>query len=209
MAATIIGVIVVLLGAWTAVGYNTTKGIETPEYTSLKKANGYEIREYAPYIRAEVNIEGSYRKSLYSGFREVADYIFGNNTRRADIAMTAPVISEKAQAIAMTAPVLHESARGDEAYTVAFVMPREYSIDTLPQPNNPNVRLREVPERRVAVLRFGGYATRGRATRKIAALEKALERDGVRTAGDPVVAQYDPPWTPPYMRHNEIWVTLP
>lgn len=208
MGAIIAGAVVVLFGAWTVVGYTSTKDIETPQYTVVREADGYEIREYGGYIRAEVTLQGAYRETLYGGFREVADYIFGNNTGSADIAMTAPVISEKSQKIAMTAPVLQEKGSAESSYTVAFIMPRAYTMASLPRPNNPNVQLREVPPQRFAVLEFGGYATERRAQRKIERLQEALDRDGVVTAGSPIVAQYDPPWTPFYMRHNEIQVPV-
>ena len=194
MAGLAVGIAVALVGAWTAVGYMSTKGIEEPEYSVVEKRRGYEIREYAPYIRAEVTLEGAYRDTLYGGFRQVADYIFGNNTK-----------SEKE---AMTAPVIQEAGEGKNTYTVAFVMPKEYTLETLPKPNNPNVAFREVPARRFAVLKFGGYATERRVERKKAQLAKSLERDGLKGAGTEIVAQYDPPWTPFYMRRNEIQVPL-
>ena len=208
MAGLAVGIAVALVGAWTAVGYMSTKGIEEPEYSVVEKRRGYEIREYAPYIRAEVTLEGAYRDTLYGGFRQVADYIFGNNTKSEKVAMTAPVIQEKSEKIAMTAPVIQEAGEGRNTYTVAFVMPKEYTLETLPKPNNPNVAFREVPARRFAVLKFGGYATERRVERKKAQLAKSLERDGLKGAGTEIVAQYDPPWTPFYMRRNEIQVPL-
>ncbi|NLV41691.1 MAG: heme-binding protein [Candidatus Hydrogenedentes bacterium] len=208
MAGLAVGIAVALVGAWTAVGYMSTKGIQEPAYTVVEKKRGYEIREYAPYIRAEVTLEGAYRDTLYGGFRQVADYIFGNNTKSEKVAMTAPVIQEKSEKIAMTAPVIQEAGEGKNTYTVAFVMPREYTLETLPKPNNPNMAFREVPARRFAVLKFGGYATERRVERKRAQLVKSLDRDGVKAAGTALVAQYDPPWTPFYMRRNEIQVPL-
>lgn len=199
-----------LLGAWTAVGFASTAGIETPEYTVLGKPKGYEVREYAGFIRAEVTVPGPYDEAISRGFRGVAEYIFGGNTQRADIAMTAPVLTEKAsQKIAMTAPVLAERADGaEERYVVAFVMPKAWTLATLPVPNNPALTLREVPKTRYAVLKFRGYATAKRCAAKTDTLRKALARDGVETAGEPIIAQFDPPWTPPYMRKNEIQIAL-
>lgn len=208
----VIAVIVVgLLGAWSAVGYASTAGIETPAYTVVSKARGYEIREYPGFIRAEVTVPGPYDEAINRGFRAVAGYIFGGNTAKAGIAMTAPVLAEKkSQEIAMTAPVLAERAEGaEEQYTVSFVMPKEWTMATLPVPDNAAVTLREVPKTRYAVLKFRGYAQAKRCEAKKAALRKALERDGVATLGEPIVAQYDPPWTPPFMRKNEIQIALP
>lgn len=200
--------IVVLLGVWTYVGYATTQDIEEPEYEVTQTAQEYEIRLYAPQIRAEVVIDGAYRESLYSGFRKLADYIFGNNTAQAKVAMTAPVLSEQSQKIAMTAPVLQEKQEGTEAHVVSFVMPSEYTFETLPKPNNEEVMLRQVPATRYAVLRFGGYATKGKSAARIQTLQDALARDGIKTTGAPQVAQYNPPWTPPFMRRNEILIAL-
>lgn len=208
LAGLILGLIVAVLAGWTYVGYASTKGIETPAYTVVAEGKGYEVRAYAPYIRAEVTLKGGYRDTLYGGFRKVADYIFGNNTRRTEVAMTAPVLSEPAPSenIAMTAPVLSEPA-GD-AYTISFIMPSSYTLDTLPQPNNDQVKLHAVPETRFAVASFGGYATESRCADKTARLQEQLRADGLVAAGPPIVAQYDPPWTPPYMRRNEIQIPL-
>lgn len=216
------GVLVVFFGAWTAVGYSSTKGIETPAYTLVEKRGTYELRDYAGYIRAEVTLEGGYRETLYGGFRDVAGYIFGDNTGKAGIAMTAPVLQEgpsekiamtapvlqepAPEKIAMTAPVLHEEQ--GERYTISFVMPAEYTLDTLPTPNNAQVSLREVPPTRFAVARFGGYARERKAERRIAALEKQIAADGLVAAGPAIIAQYDPPWTPFYMRKNEIQIPI-
>lgn len=200
------------LGAWTAVGYTTTKDIETPAYEMVFEASNYEVRDYAPYIRAEVTLEGEYRETMYQGFRKVADYIFGNNVKQDKIAMTAPVVQEPASArsqkIAMTAPVVQEAVEADGRYTVAFIMPSEYTMDTLPTPNNDALTLRKVPGERVAVLCFRGYATQRAVNRKTQKLLKALEKDGRKIIGVPRVAQYDPPWTPPFMRKNEIQIPI-
>lgn len=201
-------VLALLLGVWTYVGYATTKDIETPKYEVVNATSDYEIRLYAPQIRAEVVVEGSYRESLYGGFRKLADYIFGNNTAQSKINMTAPVLSEKSEKIAMTAPVLHEPQQGKEAQVVAFVMPSSYTLETLPRPNNNEVVLRQVPATRYAVHSFSGWATEGRVASRTKKLQEALARDGVATTGIPMVAQYDPPWTPPYMRQNEILIAL-
>ena len=205
-------VVAVLLGTWTAVGYSSTKDIETPAYEVVREASNYEVRDYAPCIRAEVTLEGEYRETMYGGFRQVADYIFGNNAKQNKIAMTAPVVQEPAAApsekIAMTAPVVQEPASEDGRYTIAFIMPSEYTMETLPTPKNDAVTLREVPGERVAVISFRGYATKGAVKRKTDKLLKALDKDGLQPSGAVRVAQYDPPWTPPFMRTNEIQVPI-
>ena len=213
MAMVVAGVVVaVFLGTWTVVGYSSTKDIETPAYEVVAATGNYEVRDYAPYIRAEVTLEGAYRETMYAGFRQVADYIFGGNVAQDKIAMTAPVVQEPAPArsekIAMTAPVIQESGDGEGRYTVAFIMPSEYTMESLPIPKNDDLTLREVPGERVAVLRFRGYAPERTVKRKTEKLLKALEKDGRQLSGAPRVAQYDPPWTPPFMRKNEIQIPI-
>lgn len=211
------GVVVVLLGGWIAVGVVSVAGVESPQYSLVEKRAGYEFRSYPAMIVAETVVDGSYRESINQGFGRVANYIFGNNTAEAKIAMTTPVLHEETKAmpagegtsekIAMTTPVLHEPL-GAESYSLAFVMPSEYTMDSLPRPNRDYVTLREIPERTVAVLKFRGYAPERTAQRKTQALLDRLARDGVDVMGEPFVAQYDPPWTPPFMRRNEIHIEV-
>ncbi len=207
----IAGVIVALLGGWTLAGYLPTRNIETPKYELVSKAKGYEVRLYTPHVIAEVEVSGAYMESLNQGFRKVADYIFGNNTAKGSIAMTAPVLHEKKDAsekIAMTAPVLHEKAGEKGTYKLAFVMPSSYTLETLPKPNNAEVSLRQVPEKKCAVRKYGGYATEGKLERETKKLLEALKRDNITATGQPVSAQFDPPWTPPFMRHNEVMLEV-
>lgn len=216
--------LVILFGAWVAFGYFAIRNIEEPQYTVLEVKEGYEIREYSAYIVAETKVSGELRKRMNSGFMVVADYIFGNNTTKESIAMTAPVtssdensekiamtapvISEESsnsESIAMTAPVLTDEETGDE--TLSFVMPSKYTLETLPKPNNDAVTLREVPARKVAVLRFSGRFISKNTEEKKLELLAALERDGLK-AGKISYAGYNPPFTPPFMTRNEVWVEI-
>jgi hypothetical protein len=207
--------VLLLLGAWIAVGVASTSGVATPPYTVLSEHEGYEIREYAPQIVAEVIVEGDFEASLNRGFRKLAGFIFGDNTAPSGtgdsqaIAMTAPVLEELATSspIAMTAPVLEEVAAGDKR-KVTFVMPAQYSMATIPKPRDPDVRLVEIPARRYAASRFSGWVDGKRASRMKARLLEDLTRDKQSPDGAPALAQYDPPWTPPFMRRNEILVPL-
>lgn len=202
-------IVVLLLGAWVVVGYVPVRGIEKPKFEVVAKKDGYEIRQYPAMVLAQATVSGGYKKSLNGGFSKVAGFIFGDNTTGGSVAMTAPVLATReksSQKIAMTAPVLSE--KDGESYTISFVMPGEYTMDSLPRPNNPEVKLTEVPPRKYAVLKFRGYAPESKAERKTQRLLDALRRDGVAPVGEPVVAQYEPPWTPPFMRHNEILVEI-
>jgi len=203
------------LGVWVAVGIASTSGVATPAYTVLSEHDGYEIREYAPQLVAEVIVEGDFEASLNRGFRKLAGFIFGDNTAPSGtgdaqpIAMTAPVLEESATSspIAMTAPVLEE-VEGDDRRKVTFVMPAEYTLATIPKPKDPDVRLVEVPARRYAASRFSGWVDGEKAARMKARLLENLSRDKQASEGVPALAQYDPPWTPPFMRRNEILVPL-
>jgi hypothetical protein len=180
--------------------------VPTPRYDVLSTEEGYEIREYVGYIVAETSVPGPYRDAMYAGFRILFDYISGNNASAQKVEMTAPVLEERPVPIAMTAPVLQET--GSEIHTVAFIAPGGYTPDTIPVPKDPRVRIREVPAHKVAALRFGGWADAEKVRRKTSELEKMLERDG-RTVLSPFrSAQYNPPWTPPPFRRNEILVEI-
>lgn len=209
--------LIVPLGAWIAVGIASVSGVARPAYTVISEHAGYEIREYAPQIVAEVTVDGDFETALNRGFRKLAGYIFGDNTaptgggESQPIAMTAPVLEEvtaSSSPIAMTAPVLEETAAGNKR-KVTFVMPAEYSMATIPKPKDPDVRLVEVPARRYAASHFSGWVDAEKAARMKTRLLEDLSRDKQATDGVPALAQYDPPWTPPFMRRNEILVPLP
>ena len=206
------------LGLWSLIGWLPTKGVEKPAYRVVSRQKGYEVREYPPTIVAEVTLEGEYKETMYGGFRQVADYIFGNNEvvlpekeGSEKIAMTSPVLQKEegaSEKIAMTSPVLQEET-ADSSYTVSFIMPSEYTLESLPKPKNEKVQLRSIPSKRYAVLRFGGYATERRVEKKKRKLRELMDRDDLRSLGETMVAQYNPPWTPPYMRRNEILIEIP
>lgn len=179
---------------------------EEPPHTVDAVDGDFEIRTYAPMIMAEVAVSGPRDRAINAGFRVLADFIFGNNTVKAEIAMTAPVTQSASAEIAMTAPVT-QSGSGD-LWTVGFVMPAEYTMATLPKPNDPRVIIREVPAHRVAVLRFSWTGGESRVERKTAELQAMLTAKGLVASGPPMSAFYDPPWTPPFMRRNEIIIPL-
>lgn len=203
------------LGVLAVVGVFSISGIETPEYEVTSKEDGYEIRAYAPQLVAEVTMTGAYRQSMNGGFRKLADFIFGNNQAPGpgdgseEIAMTAPVLEREASSteIAMTAPVLERETE-DDRRVIAFVMPSQYTLETIPKPNNSDVRLVEVPSKTYAVCRFSGWVGESKAEKKKKEFAETLARDKRETVGEPILAQYNPPWTPPFMRRNEILVEL-
>ena len=187
----------------------TVMAIEEPKFNLLEKSDAFELREYKPVIVAEVLVEGDLDEVSNKGFRLIADYIFGNNRAQSGasekIAMTAPVTVEpKTEKIAMTAPVTVQQGSGK--WRVYFVMPSQYTLETLPTPNNPKVMLREVPSRKVAVVRFSGLAGESKTASKTKELLAWLATRQLKPISTPELARYNPPWTLPFLRRNEVMV---
>ena len=184
--------------------------IESPKYSVVSKQPNYEVRQYEPYIQAQVEIESGLNDAVNEGFNILAGYIFGDNKARTRIAMTAPVTEELAavpQKIPMTRPVT-VAASGTGRYIVSFTMPHKYTIDTLPEPNNKRVYLREVAHHKVAAVRFPGRLKDNLFERKEKEIRSVLERDGIAPKSNSVAAQYDPPWVPGFLRRNEILIDI-
>jgi effector-binding domain-containing protein len=196
--ATAAAAVLVLTGAQARADY------AEPAYTVVKQAGEIEIRDYAPMIVAEVTQTGERAEAISAGFKPLAAYIFGKNSPKVEIAMTAPVTQEsQGQAIAMTAPVTQESGPGD-VWKVRFVMPKQWTMATLPQPIDPDIRLIEIPSERRAVIRFSGFRWASLLAEKTADLSAYIAAEGHVPVGEPVYAFYDPPWTLPFLRRNEI-----
>ncbi len=201
------------LAALTALFAAPAMATEEPPYTLVEAHGDIEIRDYLALILAEVEMSGDRREATNRGFRPLAGYIFGGNSPREEIAMTAPVTSTRApessggQEIAMTAPVTSEPA-GEGAWRVAFIMPQDWTLDSLPAPDDARVELREVPARRVAVIRFNGLMGERRVAEKLAELEAFLSEQGLSAASAPTFAAYNPPWIPAPFRRNEIWIEI-
>lgn len=181
--------------------------VETPKYKSIIVDGDFEIRDYSTVIVAETIVTGDFSEAGNRGFRPLADYIFGANTTRSEIAMTAPVTlsdtdEDESEEIAMTAPVGQSVT--NEGYVVSFTMPETYTLDSLPQPKNPAVKLREIPAHRSAVITFSGTWSESRYQKKLIALQQWISQLSLSTTGKPVFARYNPPWTPWFLRRNEI-----
>jgi hypothetical protein len=167
----------------------------------------FALRDYPALVVAEVAVTGDQKAAASKGFRLLAGYIFGGNTRKQAIAMTAPVVQAPAsEKIPMTAPVL-QAGSGD-AWTVRFVMPHGMTLATLPVPNDPAVRLRALPPARVGVVRFNGLARSDDVAARTHALDQWIAAKHLRATGAPSLAQYDPPWTLWFMRRNEIMIPV-
>ena len=201
------GIVIVIVILWSAWGYFSSR-VENAQYSVVESRSDYEVRLYPEHIVAQATVKGSHSDSLNEGFRIVAGYIFGGNTRREDISMTAPVIekSSKSESIAMTAPVT--SSEEGESHTIAFGMPRSYTLETLPTPTDPRVKIVTIPEKKMAALRFSWIRTDARVQSKKQELLQALQRDNQIIIGEPQYAGYNAPWTPPWMSRNEVLVEI-
>ena len=190
---------------------STALATEEPKYVLIEKSEPFELRAYAPQIVAEVKVEGDLDAASNQGFRLIAAYIFGKNQISEKISMTAPVGIEssdqkKSAKIAMTAPVGIESA-GNQ-WTVSFVMPAEYTLASLPKPLDPQVKIKEVPAEKRAVITFSGFYNEDKVLEKTQALRDWIKSKNLKSMGEPQFARYNPPWTLPFMRRNEVMIRV-
>lgn len=211
MITTIIIIFLVCILLWSAWGFFGSN-VELADYKVVKKLKDYEIREYPPHIVAQTRVQGSYEESMSAGFRIVAAYIFGGNTKKESIAMTAPVVAQKAghynssESIAMTAPVV-ATVEGD-SQLISFGMPHSYTLETLPTPNDSRVKIVMVPAKKYAVMRFSWYRSDLRIKLGQEKLLAALKRDNITALKNVAYAGYNAPWTPPWMIRNEVLVEI-
>ncbi len=197
----------ILLATLLSVLPTMTHAIEEPKYAVVRSVDAVEIRQYAPYVVAEVEVAGTADKASNDGFRILAGYIFGNNRSQSKLEMTAPVTQEAVSVkLPMTAPVTREQAPG--GYRVQFVLPREVGLDSAPIPLDQRISLREVPATRMAVLRFSGLWTEANYRKHLDQMQATLRRAGLAWVGEPIYSRYNAPWTPWFMRRNEIWLRL-
>jgi hypothetical protein len=197
----IIFVIVVVAGA--AAGPLMSR-VEQPEYKIEAFDGSIEIRSYGPMIAAEAVVEGERKAAINEGFRLIAAYIFGANKPNTKIAMTTPVQQQK-QTIAMTAPVTQQGS--GNAWTVRFIMPKSWTMETLPTPTDARVNLRSIPGRRFIAVTFSGLATNEAIAKHTDALRR-YAADHKLSRGEPLLAFYNPPWTLPFFRRNEVMLEL-
>ncbi|CAN1486378.1 SOUL haem-binding protein [Methylophilaceae bacterium] len=204
-AAVLLSFITLLLSAGKAMA------TEEPKYSLIEKDGAFEVRTYDSKLIAEVVLEGEMSDATSAGFRLLADYIFGNNTapsgRSEKISMTAPVTVEpRSEKIAMTAPVAIQSEQ--KGWRVWFVMPSQFSLATLPKPNNPLVLIKPIAAKRYAVVRFSGWVDDEKMQAKLKELSAWLAVKKLTSKGQPELARYNPPWTLPFLRRNEVMLEI-
>jgi hypothetical protein len=176
---------------------------ERQRYVVLEQYPGFELRRYAAHLVAEVDVDASFTDAGNRAFGVLAGFIFGRNSTQGAVSMTSPVVQESASTtIAMTSPVVQEPGEG--RHVVGFVMPAEYTVDTLPTPTDPRVRIREVPSQVAAARAFTGRWSERIYQGHLAELRHAVQAAGLEIVGQPRFARFDPPWTPWFLRHNEV-----
>jgi len=197
----IIAAAVIIIGAMDAMA------IEEATYNVVKKDDKFEIRDYAPHILAETVVEGDLEQAGNKAFNKLFRYISGDNRSRDKVAMTAPVSQEAiGEKIKMTAPVGQQ--RVQDRWAVSFMMPASYTLETLPEPEDPKVMLRQVPALRVAAVRYSGFWSEKNYLRCKLELDSWIRERGLTIVGDPVWARYNPPFTPWFLRRNEILIPI-
>jgi effector-binding domain-containing protein len=203
----------VLFGILAASPVRADSDVEHARYSVVASSGPIEIRDYAPQIVAETTVAGERDAAIREGFRRLAGYIFGDNQPGGKIAMTAPVAQEKesdgksgGEKIAMTAPV--GQTRAGEDWKIRFTMPAQYSLAKLPRPNDASVKLVEIPGKRMAAIRFSGLVNEPDLAENEAKLMDYVQKQGLTRKGGVVYAFYDPPWTLPWNRRNEVMVEV-
>lgn len=185
-------IVLVVIVAWMGSTYFTETGIETPPYTVIKKKVGYEVRDYDSFLVASTKTQGDFDQSLNQGFRTLAGYIFGGNQSSEQIKMTAPVIQRYSQ----------------DEQTVAFVVPKKYTMDTLPKANNPDIQFELIESKRMAAISFLGYASEKRVSYKKKLLLSKLKTDAYHAIGNPIYASYNSPYAFPLLKRHEILIEI-
>lgn len=188
-------------------GAGSAMAIEEAEYTVVLKEQSFEVREYEPHILAETIVDGDFDSAGNKAFSRLFKYISGDNKSRQKIEMTAPVAQgAESEKIDMTSPVGQQEADG--SWAVSFMMPAAYSLETLPEPKDPRVILRQVPARHIAAVRYSGFWSEKGYMRNRDKLEAWIKKNRFSVAGEPIWARYNPPFMPWFLRRNEILVPI-
>ena len=183
------------------------RSADEPNYQVLNDYGYIQIRQYPALVVAQTEVTADYKNSSSEGFQRLAGYIFGNNKKQQKIAMTAPVIQEQeAETMAMTAPVIQQ--KSGTVWLMAFVLPAEYSVSTAPVPLDPAVIIKEIPGKKIAVIRYSGSLSEQAIEEKSEHLKNWLSQQGYQAISEPRSAAYDPPWTLPFLRRNEIHIDI-
>jgi hypothetical protein len=193
-----------LFAGWIGWGIYSTRKAESVPYERVGTLNGFELRHYPQMVLVETSAS-----TQRTAFRRLFRYISGANQGEESISMTAPVETQGGTSVQMTTPVRSESARSDaDELRMAFYLPSEYDSEAAPEPTDPNVELVTEPSKTVVVDRFSWYAPEWQVTRRERNLLSTLEREDVEQVGSPSLLRYNDPWTPPFLRRNEVAVSV-
>lgn len=180
---------------------------DSPVYGLMETYDNIEIRNYRSFLVAETEDSGAYNAATKQSFFRLFDYISGKNQGKEKIEMSAPVMqAPKSEKISMTAPVFQE--KSGQNWTMRFVLPLQYSLETAPKPTDPKVTIKEIPEKKVAVLQFSWFLSEKRIAAKKAELMAWLKQKNMKPLSEARTAGYNPPWTIPFLRRNEIHVDI-
>ncbi len=180
---------------------------DEPDYQVVRQLADIEVRQYAAYTVAEIVVEGPASKAGNRAFPILAGYIFGKNKGEQKFAMTAPVTQTAVPVkLEMTAPVTQTATPG--GFLVQFVLPKGVTVATAPEPLDARIQLREVSPSQVAVIRYSGFWSESNYNEHLAKLQAALRAADLAWTGEPVYSRYNAPFTPWFMRRNEIWLRL-
>ncbi len=205
---------IVLLCLMFVIGLQSAMAIEEPSYKTLVQEGNLQVRLYEPRLSAVTRLSGDMDQASNQGFRRIADFIFRSNTPPKTSNSGTDASAEK---IAMTAPVIvqpetveptHSSYKNTQSWAVEFVMPKQYTVESLPRPINPQVQITEVPAKTYAVLTYTGLNTQSKVQEQIDSLQAWIQSKGWSALGPAQLARYDPPWTLPFWRRNEIWIEI-
>ncbi|MFT4995342.1 MAG: effector-binding domain-containing protein [Paraglaciecola sp.] len=181
--------------------------VEEAKYTVLREDVGFELREYESHILAETTVDEEFEDAGNEAFGRLFKYISGNNKQQQKVAMTSPVGQEpSSQTIEMTSPVGQQQQDGK--WVVSFMMPASFTVEMTPEPKDPNVTIREVPARLIAVVRYSGFWSEKSYRRNLAKLQDWIADNRLTPIGEPIWARYDPPFMPWFLRRNEILVPI-
>jgi hypothetical protein len=180
---------------------------EEPKWSIIRKDEQFEIRKYPRLVTASVTVNGVTDRAANSAFSILAGYIFGKNSARKKIEMTTPVTQETGSTkIAMTVPVT--TSLNQDSLTMKFYMPAQYELETLPEAHDKRIKFAVLAPQLYATVRFSGRAKEASISKHTQELKDYVNTHGLVATGEPVVAFYNPPWTPPFLRRNEVWLPI-
>lgn len=203
----VVSCLVLFTGLASLLTPTTSHAIEEPAYAVIETLQGVEIREYASFTVAEVVVAGDQSTAGNAAFPILAGYIFGKNKGERKFAMTAPVTQAAVPVkMEMIAPVTQTPVPG--GFRVQFVLPKGVTVANAPEPLDPRVALRQEPARRIAVLQYSGFWSDANFNEHLAQLQSSLRSANLSWTGEPVLSRYNAPFTPWFIRRNEVWLQL-